>query len=34
MKKYLIEYFAGNPDTVSEYDDNTDKYIWQLKQQN
>ena len=27
MKKYILEYYAGDPDTVSEYDDTTDKYI-------
>lgn len=27
MKKYILEYYAGHPDTMSEYDDTTDKYI-------
>ena len=27
MKKYLIEYFAGDPDTMSEYNDDTQAYI-------
>lgn len=27
MKKYIVEYYAGDPDTMSEYDDSTDKYI-------
>ena len=27
MKKYILEYYAGDPDTMSEYDDSTNKYI-------
>ncbi len=27
MKKYILEYYAGNPDTMSEYEDYTDKYV-------
>ena len=27
MKKIILEYFQGNPDTMSEYDDSTDKYM-------
>ena len=27
MKKIILEYFQGNPDTMSEYDDSTDEYI-------
>ena len=27
MKKFLIEYYSGDPDTVYEYDDNTMEYL-------
>lgn len=27
MKKYILEYYAGNPDTITEYDDTTKNYI-------
>jgi hypothetical protein len=27
MKKIILEYFQGNPDTMSEYDDSTNGYI-------
>lgn len=27
MKKIILEYFQGNPDTMSEYDDSTNEYI-------
>lgn len=27
MKKYILEYYTGDPDTISEYDDSTNKHI-------
>lgn len=31
MKRYLLEYYAGNPDTMIEYDDSTRSYVATFK---